>query len=175
MPHLTAVLGVGMLPCTWIPSVSYAFGYGFRYEAIYPTRLFCSLSDATLAAASSSPSFYSSGAASPSGGGGGGGGGGRDEGGDGSGGGDYYTFPSWPPSTPQSPLEPPSAPLPPQGSNVGFCSSCLTDCLMDSDSAEGSCLQSCGLPPVAAFPKVVEISEICQGVHRSSEVQVFMS
>ena len=35
---------------------------------------------------------------------------------------------------------------------LGFCSSCLSDCSSDADSAEGSCLASCGLPPLITFP-----------------------
>ena len=37
---------------------------------------------------------------------------------------------------------------------LGFCSSCLSDCSSDADSAEGSCLASCGLPPLATLPSL---------------------
>ena len=34
----------------------------------------------------------------------------------------------------------------------GHCASCLTDCVVDGDSSEGSCWRSCGLPPLSSFP-----------------------
>ena len=37
-------------------------------------------------------------------------------------------------------------------SGRGYCRSCLTDCESDVVSAEGSCMQSCGLPPLASLP-----------------------
>ena len=133
-----------------------------RYEAIFPTRLFCSTSAATWAAATASGptsnGFTSPGHRIPV----------ASEGSEGGPGSTLpstpmsppyspsaTSSPSWPPAEegpPVVPLIPPPAPPPPSNS-LGYCSSCLSDCRSDADSAEGSCLESCGLPPVHAFSK----------------------
>jgi hypothetical protein len=43
----------------------------------------------------------------------------------------------------------------PSGDDLrGYCASCLTDCAFNADSAEGSCVDSCGLPPLSSFPRL---------------------